>query len=381
MPLITLKSRRKTRPVSMGRLNGGLKIGHEFPVAIQSMCSTKTEDIEATVRQILELEAADCDMIRVAVPTMEAAKALEKIKDKIHIPLIEDIHFDPRLALASLEYGADKIRINPGNIVANGNPPEAGPLEQILTLAKAKNACIRIGVNAGSLEQDLWDKHGAPTANALAESALRWLKFFDDRGFCNTVISVKSSQVPTMIRAYELVGAQCDAPLHLGVTEAGPKFAGSIKSAVGFGVLLNQGIGDTIRVSLSDDPIHEIEACKEILKSLKLYNKEPDIVSCPTCGRIDIDLIPMVEKVREMVAREGIKKPLRISVMGCVVNALGEAKEADFAIAGGRKQGNLYYKGELYKGNIPEARLLGEFLTLIREKAEDGAVGGMRQCP
>ncbi len=356
MPLITLNSRRKTRTATIG----AVKIGHEFPVAIQSMCSTKTENIEATVKQILELEAAGCDMIRVAVPTMEAAKALAKIKEKIRIPLIADIHFDPRLAIASLECGADKIRINPGNIVAN---------EKILALAKEKKACIRLGVNAGSLEQDLWEKHGAPTAEALAESALRWLKFFDDRDFRNIVISVKSSQVPTTIRAYELVAAQCAAPLHLGVTEAGPKFAGSIKSAIGFGVLLNQGIGDTIRTSLSDDPIHEIEACKEILKALKLYGKEPDIVSCPTCGRIDIDLIPMVEKVKEMVAREGIKKPLRISVMGCVVNALGEAKEADFAIAGGRKQGNLYYKGELYKGNIPEGKLLEEFLTLIREKA------------
>lgn len=359
MNLITLKSRRKTRPVSIG----AVKIGHECPVAIQSMCSTKTENIEATVKQILELEAAGCDMIRVAVPTMEAAQALAQIKEKIRIPLIADIHFDPRLALASLEHGADKIRINPGNI----DSPES--LEKIIALAKTKNACIRIGVNAGSLEQDLWDVHGAPNADALAESALRWLEFFDDRDFRNTVISVKSSQVPTMIRAYELVAAQCDAPLHLGVTEAGPKFAGSVKSAVGFGVLLNQGIGDTIRTSLSDDPIHEIEACKEILKSLKLYNKEPDIVSCPTCGRIDIDLIPMVEKVKAMVTKEGIKKPLRISVMGCVVNALGEAKEADFAIAGGRKQGNLYYKGELYKGNIPEEKLLGEFLQLIREKA------------
>lgn len=374
MNLTTLKSRRKTRPVSIG----GVKIGHEFPVAIQSMCSTKTENIEATVKQILELEAAGCDMIRVAVPSMEATHALGKIKEKIHTPLIADIHFDSRLALASLEYGADKIRINPGNVVSNFKPNEKlnsairakiENLEKIITLAKAKKACIRIGVNAGSLEQDLWDKHGAPTAAALAESALRWLKFFDDRDFRNTVISVKSSQVPTMIRAYELVAEQCDAPLHLGVTEAGPKFAGAVKSAVGFGVLLHQGIGDTIRTSLSDDPLHEIEACKEILKSLKLYNKEPDIVSCPTCGRIDIDLIPMVEKVKAMIAKEGIKKPLRISVMGCVVNALGEAKEADFAIAGGRKQGNLYYKGELYKGNIPEEKLLEEFLQLIRKKA------------
>lgn len=342
------------------------------------MCSTKTEDIKKTVAQILELEKADCDLIRVAVPTMEAAEALSDIKAQIHIPLVADIHFDARLALASLDRGADKIRINPGNIVANFDPNHAPThitraqldmLEKILVRAKEKGACIRIGVNAGSLEQDLWEKYGAPTADAMVDSALRWLTFFEDRNFDNLVISLKSSQPLTMIRANELLAKQCDIPLHLGVTEAGPKFAGSVKSAVAFGTLLNKGIGDTIRTSLSDAPIHEIEACKEILKALRLYTKEPDIVSCPTCGRIDIDLIPLVNDVKEMIAKENIKKDLRISVMGCVVNALGEAKEADFAIAGGRKQGNLYYKGELYKGNIPEDELLDEFLALIREKA------------
>lgn len=371
--LIPLKTRRGTRTATIG----SLKLGHQYPVAIQSMCSTKTENVEATVRQILKLEALGCDLIRVAVPTIQTAEALPKLLKRIHIPLVADIHFDARLAIASMERGVHKIRINPGNIVANFNPNERPTettkdqikrLEQILQMARKKNICIRIGVNAGSLEQDLWDKHGAPTAGALVESAERWLKFFDDRDFENVVISLKSSQVPTMIRAYELMAERCDAPLHLGVTEAGPTFEGSIKSAVGFGVLLHQGIGDTIRTSLSDDPAEEIKACKEILKSLKLYTKEPDIVSCPTCGRIDIDLIPMVNRVKAMVAKEGIHKDLRISVMGCVVNALGEAKEADFAIAGGRKQGNLYYKGNLYKGNIPEPKLLEEFLKLIREK-------------
>ena len=364
MHFIALKSRRKTRTATIGSVN----LGHHYPVAMQSMCSTKTEDIEATVAQILELESAGCELIRVAVPTRAAVDALPAIKARIHIPLIADIHFDARFALASLDNGADKIRINPGNIVPDFNPKRFDALEQILARAKQKSACIRIGVNAGSLEQDLWEKYGAPTAEALAESALRWLKFFEDRDFGNLVISVKSSQVPTMVRANELIADACDVPLHLGVTEAGPKFAGSIKSAVAFGILFNKGIGDTIRVSLSDDPIHEIEACKEILKSLKLYTKEPDIVSCPTCGRIDIDLISLVNQVKEMIAKEGIQDNLRISVMGCVVNALGEAKEADFAIAGGRKQGNLYYKGELYKGNIPEAKLLDEFLALIRGK-------------
>ena len=378
--LLTLKTRRKTRTATIGSASsasGVVKIGHEYAVAIQSMCSTKTENIEATVAQILELEAADCDIIRVAVPTQEAVEALSVIKSRIHIPLVADIHFTPHLALGALDHGADKIRINPGNIVTNFNPNDPVTpstrgqielLEKIIAKAKEKNACIRIGVNSGSLEQDLWDKYGAPTAEAMVESALRWLKFFEDRDFSNLVLSLKSSQVPVMIRAYERVAEQCDVPLHLGVTHAGPKFAGSIKSAVGFGVLLNKGIGDTIRVSLTDEPIHEIEACKEILKSLKLYTKEPDIVACPTCGRIDIDLPPMVLKVKKMIAAEGIKKDISIAVMGCVVNALGEAKEADFAIAGGRKQGNLYYKGELYKGNIPESELLEEFLALIREK-------------
>lgn len=375
MTLISLKTRRKTRTATIG----SLKLGHLYPVAMQSMCSTKTENVEATVKQILELEAADCDLIRVAVPSMKAAEALPAILEQIHIPLVADIHFDARLAIASMERGAHKIRINPGNIVANFNPNERPThvtkgqietLEKIIATAKTKGTCIRIGVNAGSLEQDLWDKFGAPTSEAMVESAVRWLKFFEDRDCTNTVISLKSSQVPVMIGAYELMAEKCDVPFHLGVTEAGPTFEGSIKSAIGFGVLLHKGIGDTIRTSLSDAPIEEMKACKEILKALKFYTKEPDIVSCPTCGRIDIDLIPMVEQVKAMIAKEGIKKDIRISVMGCVVNALGEAKEADFAIAGGRKQGNLYYKGELYKGNIPEDQLLEEFLKLIREKTK-----------
>jgi (E)-4-hydroxy-3-methylbut-2-enyl-diphosphate synthase len=376
MNLISLKTRRKTRTATIG----AVKLGHQYPVAMQSMCSTKTENVDATVEQILELEGLDCDVIRVAVPTQEAAEALPSILERINIPLVADIHFDARLAFESMDRGAHKIRINPGNIVANFNPNERPThttrtrlelLEGIIQRAKEKDVCIRIGVNAGSLEQDLWDKYGAPTAEALVESGLRWLKFFDDRNFANTVISLKSSQVPVMIAANQMIAARCDVPLHLGVTEAGPAYEGSVKSAVGFGVLLHQGIGDTIRTSLSDHPREEMKACKEILKSLKLYTKEPDIVSCPTCGRIDIDLVPMVEAVKVAVAKEGIKKDLRISVMGCVVNALGEAKEADFAIAGGRKQGNLYFKGELYRGNIPEDELLEAFIQLIRDKKDE----------
>mgnify|MGYP001281932251 CR=1 FL=1 len=349
---------RKTHTTTIG----SVKIGHGHAVAIQSMCNTKTEDVQATVAQILALEKEGCDLIRVAVPTKEASAALPKIKSQIHIPLIADIHFHAGLALDALEAGADKIRINPGNIDQNDL------LDQIIEKAQAQNTCIRIGVNAGSLEQELWDKYGAPTAEAMVESTLNWLKYFQDRDFNNLVISIKSAEVPTMIRAYELIADQCDIPLHLGVTAAGLLFEGSIKNAIGIGTLLHQGIGDTIRVSLTADPIEEVKAAKEILKSLNLYSKEPQIVSCPTCGRTEIDVIGMTKKVKEMIAREKIQKPLRIAVMGCVVNALGEAKESDFAIAGGRKQGNIYYQGELFKGNIPEDQLLDEFLKLIREK-------------
>ncbi|MDP2625012.1 MAG: (E)-4-hydroxy-3-methylbut-2-enyl-diphosphate synthase, partial [Candidatus Peregrinibacteria bacterium] len=275
MNLVPLKTRRKTRTATIG----SVKLGHQYSVAMQSMCSTKTENITATVNQILALEAVDCELIRVAVPSMEAAEAIPGILEKIHIPLIADIHFDARLALESMDRGAHKIRINPGNIVSNFDPNERPTqttkaqietLESIIQRAKEKDVCIRIGVNAGSLEEDLWEKYGSPSSSAMVESGMRWLKFFEDRDFTNIVISLKSSQVPTMIGAYQLLAEQCDVPLHLGVTEAGPMYEGSIKSAVGFGVLLNQGIGDTIRTSLSDDPVDEIRACKEILKSLKL---------------------------------------------------------------------------------------------------------------
>lgn len=327
------------------------------------MCDTKTEDISATVAQIKELEKEGCELIRVAIPTAAAAEAIPEIKKAINIPLIADIHFDPQLALLALEKGADKIRINPGNIAQNDL------LDEIIDSAREKGVPIRIGVNAGSLEATLWEKHGAPTAEALAESALNWADYFQKRDFTNIVLSVKSADVPVMIRANELLAEKTDLPIHIGVTAAGPLVDGSIKNAIGIGTLLQKGIGDTIRVSLTADPIEEIRAAKQILKSLHLYDKEPDIVSCPTCGRTEIDVPGMTKKVKEILAREGIQGPIRVAVMGCVINALGEAKESDFAIAGGRKQGNIYYKGELYKGNIPEEELLEEFLALIREKA------------
>ncbi|HCW32418.1 MAG: 4-hydroxy-3-methylbut-2-en-1-yl diphosphate synthase, (E)-4-hydroxy-3-methylbut-2-enyl-diphosphate synthase [Candidatus Peregrinibacteria bacterium GW2011_GWE2_39_6] len=369
------KRRRKTQTATIGKL----KLGNDYPVAMQSMCSTKTENIRETVAQIRRLEALNCDLVRVAVPNLEAARAIAKIKERIKIPLIADVHFDYRLALASLEHGADKIRINPGNIVPNfifKSPGESSHitriylenLKAIIKKAKEKKACIRIGINSGSLEQDLWDKYGSPCPEAMVESALRWLKFFKQQDFYNLVLSVKSSRVLNAIQAYQQIAKKCDLPLHLGVTEAGPLPEGAIKSAVGLGTLLAQGIGDTIRVSLSDKPEMEIITAKEILKSLKLYTKEPDIISCPTCGRTEINLIAMVKKVKKMVKKEGITQNLTIAVMGCTVNALGEAKEADFAIAGGKKQGNIYYKGELFKGNIPEKELVKEFLTLIRSR-------------
>lgn len=365
----TFISRRKTTSASIGNI----KIGSSHPIAIQSMCSTKTEDAKATIRQILELEKEGCELIRVAVPHQKAIDALPTILRKIHIPLIADIHYDVRLALLALEKGVHKIRINPGNIIApQGKLPvlnSAGIefLEELIQKAKKYKACIRIGVNSGSLEQDLLDKYGHPTPEALVISAKRWIQFFQDRNFKNLVLSIKSSHVPDMIRAYELAAQACDAPLHLGVTEAGPTFEGCIKSAVGMGVLLRQGIGDTLRVSLTTrDKREEIRAAKEILKSLNFYKKEPNIIACPTCGRTEIDIIAMVERVKTMIRDEKIKGALNIAVLGCTVNALGEAREADFAIAGGRKQGNIYYKGKLFKGNIPEKNLLKEFLALIR---------------
>ncbi len=348
----------KTREISIGQIQIGGKQG----VAIQSMCDTKTEDVAATVAQIQALQECGCDIIRVAIPSKEAALAISAIKSQIQIPLVADIHFRPDFALLALENGADKIRINPGNIA------DHDLLRQIMESARQHNAAIRIGVNAGSLEQDLWEKHGAPTPEALVESALRWVKFFENENFTNLVLSVKSSQVPEMIQANELLAAQTDYPLHLGVTEAGPLLPGSIKNAIGIGSLLRRGIGATIRVSLTADPLEEIRAAKEILKALKLYDKEPDIVSCPGCGRTEINIQKLTTEVQEMVARLNLQKPYRIAVMGCVVNALGEAKEADFAIAGGHKQGNIYYKGEIYKGNIPESELLSEFEKLILEK-------------
>lgn len=351
-------TRRKTRTCTIG----DVKIGSEHPIAIQTMTMGKTEDAAGVIEEILSVEKLGCDIVRVTVPTFDAAKSLPLIKEKVHVPIVADIHFDPRMAIAALDYGADKIRINPGNFF------DRSYLEKVILLAKKKNAAMRIGVNAGSLEKDLWAKHGAPTADALVESALRWVKFVEDLGFSNFDVSIKSERVLTMIEAYQkFAAAGNDVPLHLGVTHAGLLIPGAVKNSLGIGTLLMQGIGDTIRASITDSIEKEVEVCKSILKSLGLYTKEPDIIACPTCGRIEVDLPKMVAQVE--AATKHLKKPVRIAVMGCVVNSVGEAKESDFAIASGKHAGALYYKGELYKANVPEAELVPELLKLIEEKA------------
>ena len=355
--------RRKTRTCTIGADPARqVLVGSEHPIAIQTMCMSKTEDVEATVAEIKTVEGNGCDYIRLAMPSFDAAKAIPFIKERVSIPVVADIHFDPRLAIAALDYGADKIRINPGNFL------DRSYLEKVVKLAKEKKAALRIGVNAGSLEKDLWKKHGAPTAEALAESALRWVQFIEELGFGNFVVSIKSERVPVMVEAYQrFAAAGNDVPLHLGVTHAGTLIPGAVKNALGIGTLLMQGIGDTIRASITDDIVKEIEVCKSILKSLGIYSKEPDIIACPTCGRIEVDLPKMLAEVE--TALKHLKKPVRVAVMGCVVNSVGEAKESDFAIASGKHAGALYYKGELYKANVPEAQLVSELLKLIEEKA------------
>lgn len=345
-------ARRTSRVVNIG----SVAIGGSNPIAIQSMCTTKTHDVKATIKQILALEKVGCEIVRVTVPFPKDAEALSAIKEKIHIPLVADIHFDYRMAIAAMKNGADKIRINPGNI-----GKKEWVVEVIETAKKYKKA-IRIGVNAGSLEKDLWAKYGRPEPAALVESAVRWVKFFEQHDFHDLVIALKSSNVPEMIESYERIAEQCDYPLHLGVTEAGTFVTGSVKSAVGIGTLLHKGIGDTIRVSLSEDPLEEIKVAKEILKSLHLYEKERTIIACPTCGRVEVDLIKLAHQVEEKTAY--IKKPIKIAVMGCVVNGPGESREADYGIAAGRGCGIIYKKGEIVK-TVEEKKLLKELLAII----------------
>ena len=338
--------RKNTRVVNIG----GVLIGGNNPIAIQSMTNTKTEDVSATVNQILRLEEAGCEIIRCAVPTMEAAEAIGEIKKRVHIPVVADIHFDYRLAIAAMENGIDKIRINPGNI---GSPER---IKAVVDAAKERNIPIRVGVNSGSLEKNLVEKYGGVTAEGIVESALDKVKIIEDMGYDNLVISIKSSNVMMCVKAHELISEKTDYPLHVGITESGTVMTGSIKSAVGLGLILGQGIGDTIRVSLTGDPVEEIKAAKTILKTLGIRQSGIEIVSCPTCGRTSIDLIGLAQKV-EKLAADYDNLNLKLAVMGCVVNGPGEAREADLGVAGGKGEGILIKKGEVVK-KMPEAELL-----------------------
>ena len=328
---------------------GDRVIGGGNPVLIQSMTNTKTEDVKATVEQIQALTAAGCDIIRCAVPTMEAAEALSEIKKQITIPLVADIHFDYRLTIAAMEHGADKIRINPGNIGSRDR------VQAVVDVAKERQIPIRVGVNSGSLEKELVEKYHGVTAEGIVESALDKVHLIEDMGYDQLVISIKSSDVLMCARAHELIADKTDYPLHVGITEAGTLFSGNIKSAVGLGIILYQGIGDTIRVSLTGDPLEEVRSAKRILKTLGLRKGGIEVVSCPTCGRTQIDLIGLANRVERMV--EDIPLDIKVAVMGCVVNGPGEAKEADIGIAGGVGTGLLIKKGEIVK-KLPEDELL-----------------------
>lgn len=351
--------RDETKVVQIGKR----QIGGGNPILIQSMCNTKTEDVKATVEQILALEHAGCDIIRVAVPTMEAAAALTEIKRQIHIPLVADIHFDYRLAIAAIECGADKIRINPGNIGSRER------IQAVVDKAKEYGVPIRVGVNSGSLEKPLVEKYDGVTAEGLVESALDKVALIEQMGYDNLVISIKSSDVMMCVKAHELIAKKTHYPLHVGITEAGTVIAGNIKSAVGLGLILSQGIGDTIRVSLTGSPLEEIKSAKLVLKTLGLRRGGVEVVSCPTCGRTQIDLIGLANQVETLV--QGYPLDIKVAVMGCVVNGPGEAKEADLGVAGGIGEGLLIRKGEIVK-KLPESELLpalkAELDRMVEEK-------------
>lgn len=337
--------RRNAREINIG----GTVIGGIQPIAIQSMCNTKTEDVAATVAQIKRLEAEGCDIIRCAVPTMEAALALKSIREQIDIPLVADIHFDYRLAIAAIENGADKIRINPGNIGSRDR------VQAVVDAAKRYSVPIRVGVNSGSLEKEIVAEYGGVTAEGLAKSALGQVKMLEDMDFYNMVISIKSSDVMMSVRAHELIADKTDYPLHVGITETGSVIAGNIKSAMGIGIILNEGIGDTIRVSLTADPVEEVRSAKLILRNLGLRKGGINVVSCPTCGRTRIDLIGLAGQVEKLAANYDLD--IKVAVMGCAVNGPGEAREADLGIAGGNGEGLVFKKGEIIK-KVPEDKLL-----------------------
>lgn len=346
--------RTQTRPITVG----GIQIGGQNKVVIQSMCNTKTKNIEATVEQILNLEKAGCEIIRVACLDIEDAKAIKEIKSRIHIPIVADIHFDYKIALQAIGSGVDKIRINPGNI---GDEEKT---RAVVEACKENKIPIRIGVNAGSLEKELLEKYGKPCSDAMIESAKRHVEILEKLDFYDIAISLKASNLDMCVEAYEKAAEVFQYPLHLGITEAGTAFSGTIKSSIGLGVLLRQSIGDTLRVSLSDDPIEEIFVCKEILKNCGLYNKSPKLVSCPTCGRIQYDMIPIAKEMEKFL--QTLESDITVAIMGCAVNGPGEAREADIGIAGGNGEALLFKKGEIVR-KIKEENIVQELKKEILE--------------
>lgn len=352
-------NRENTRKVMVGNV----QIGGQNKVVIQSMCNTKTKDVEKTVKQILELEKAGCEIIRVACLDLEDAKAIKEIKSRISIPIVADIHFDYKIALQAIESGVDKVRINPGNIGSEEK------IKAVVDKCKEKHIPIRIGVNGGSLEKDLLKKYGKPTPEAMVESARKHVEILEKLDFKDYLISLKASSLDLCIKSYELASKEFDCPLHLGITEAGTEFSGTIKSSIGLGIMLTEGIGDTLRVSLSDDPVKEIKVAKEILKDCGLYKRTPTLISCPTCGRTQIDLIPIAKEIEDFL--QSIESDITVAVMGCVVNGPGEAREADIGIAGGIKEGMLFKKGEIIR-KVPQEEITNtlkqEILKMVKEK-------------
>ncbi len=345
-----MMQRKKTRTL----LLGSQSIGGDAPILVQSMLNTDTRHVEKSLEQIEALVSVGCEAVRLAVPDMAAAKALASIRDKARVPLIADIHFDHRLAIASLEAGVQGLRINPGNIGSSEN------VDAVVAAAKAHKALIRIGVNGGSLEKELHKKYGGPTPEAMVESALSHVRILEKKGFYDMKISLKSSSVLETIAAYKLLAARCDYPLHVGITEAGGLLRGAVKSAVGLGILFWEGIGDTLRVSLTADPVQEVIAAYEILRSLGLRKRGPEIISCPTCGRTEIDLMALAAAVEERLKTETV--PLKVAVMGCVVNGPGEARHADIGLAGGRDKGSIFCKGEVIRTVKGQDELLAAFM-------------------
>ncbi len=355
-------SRRKTRQITVGTV----KVGGDAPVSVQSMCSTDTRDVAATIEQIRQLETAGCEIIRVAVPDEEAAKALPKIKAAMTVPLIADIHFDHRLALQSVEI-VDCVRINPGNIGAWWK------VEEVIKAVNERGIPLRVGVNGGSLERHLLDKYGWPSPEALAESALNAVHSLEDVGFTNMKVSLKASDVHHAIDAYWLFAHQSDYPLHIGITEAGTAMTGAVKSSIGLGYLLSQGIGDTLRVSLAADPVEEVKVGFEILKSLELRHRGINVIACPTCGRVEIDVVRMANELEKKLGH--IKTPLNVSVLGCVVNGIGEGKEADIGIAGGEGKGILFKKGKLVR-KVPMEELMDTLIQEVEQLAKEKEAEG-----